>query len=146
MRNRHRISRRVLRHFLQLAAATFAIGANVAPASAGNDEASLAADQQEENKYTHSVAAEAHPEAYPLSFALPAPSLSPIAGKARADVRVLDRDGHKLVQMALDGASMIGPFDHGAYTVLIKANGLTEVHRLRIGTDTLPYLHFIETA
>ncbi|WP_159098190.1 hypothetical protein [Parazoarcus communis] len=144
MKNRQRISRRVLRHFLQLAAATFAIGANVAPASAGNDEASRAADQQEENKYTHGVAAEGHSDAYPLSFALPAPSLAPIAGQARADVRVLDGDGRKLVQLALDGASMIGPFDHGAYTVLIKANGMTEVHRLRIGTDTLPYLYFTE--
>ncbi len=144
MRNRHRISRRVLRHFLQLAAATFAIGANVAPASAGSDNARLAADRQEDNKYAHNVAAGGQSDAYPLSFALPAPSVAPIAGQTRADVRVLDRDGRKLVQIALDGDSMIGPFDHGAYTVLIKANGLTEVHRVRIGTDTLPYLHFTE--
>jgi hypothetical protein len=40
---------------------------------------------------------------------------------------------------------MVGPFDHGAYTVLLRIDGLTEIHRIRIGVDTLPYLHFTET-
>jgi len=41
---------------------------------------------------------------------------------------------------------MIGPLDHGAYTVLLRVAGLTEVHRLRIGPDTLAYLSFSDAA
>ena len=41
---------------------------------------------------------------------------------------------------------MVGPLPHGAYTVLVKVDGLTEVHRLRIGPDTLPWLQFSEPA
>lgn len=145
MKNRQRISRRVLRHFLQLAAATFAIGANVSPASAA-EENLHGKDQQDDNKYAHNAPARADQAAYPLSFALPGSGTAAIATPVRSDIRVLDRHGRKLVQMTLDGPSMVGPFDHGAYTLLIKTQGMTEVHRLRIGTDTLPYLHFTETA
>ena len=46
--------------------------------------------------------------------------------------------------LALHGAGMVGPFGHGAYTVLVKAGGSTEIHRIRIGPDTMPYLHFTD--
>jgi hypothetical protein len=59
---------------------------------------------------------------------------------------VLDATGRKLTQLALHGASMVGPFEHGAYTVLLRTDGLTEIHRIRIGPDTLPYLHFVDLA
>lgn len=136
MKNGQRISRRVLRHFLQLAAATFALGAGAAPASAEDGEARLASGQFEDSAC----------KSYQHSFALPpAPSaLMPLA--PRAHVRVLDARGRKLTQVALHGASSVGPFDEGAYTVLLKADGLTEVHRIRVGPDTQAYLHFGEMA
>ena len=145
MNHRQRISRRVMRHFLQLAAASFAIGVNAGPASAGKDDVQ-GAEQQDDSKYTQQHAPQPGLAAYPLSFALPAPADGGLVEASKAAIRVLDSEGRKLVQMEVHGASMVGPFDHGAYTLLIKANGLTEVHRLRIGTDTLPYLHFTETA
>lgn len=143
MKNRKRISRRVLRHFLHLAAATFALGANMSPASAASDEATRGNEYGDDNRYTHG-AQSAQGAAYPLSFELPGTDAPALTGRTRAQVRVLDDGGRKLMQMAVDGPSMIGPLGHGAYTLLIKANGLTEVHRLRIGNDTLPYLHFTE--
>lgn len=144
MNHRQRISRRVMRHFLQLAAASFAIGVNAAPASAGADDAQIG-DLKEDSRYTQQQTPQTGQDAYPLTFTLP-PSEGPLAEDSGVAIRVLDSDGRKLVQMHINGASMVGPLDHGAYTLLIKAAGLTEVHRLRIGTDTLPYLHFTEAA
>ncbi len=136
MKKGQRISQRVLRHFLQLAAATFALGAGAAPASAEDGEPRLPSGQLEDSAR----------EAYQHGFALPpAPSaLMPLA--ARAHVRVLDASGRKLTQLELHGASSVGPLAAGAYTVLVKADGLTEVHRIRVGPDTQAYLHFGEMA
>lgn len=137
MKKNQRISQRVLRHFLQLAAATFAIGAGAAPASAADaGESRLASGQLEDRAAA----------AYRHTFALPSVPAALMPHQARAHVRVLDASGRKLTQLALHGASSVGPLADGAYTVLIKADGLTEVHRIRVGPDTLPYLQFDETA
>ncbi|NMG75228.1 hypothetical protein [Aromatoleum diolicum] len=145
MKNRQRISRRVLRHFLQLAAASFAIGANVAPASADGRESRPPAGQFETSSRTDESGEDAGRSAYQHAFPLPASAAPLPHPAARARIRVLDASGRNLVQLTLHGPGMVGPFTHGAYTVLIKADGLTEVHRIRIGPDTLPYLHFTES-
>jgi hypothetical protein len=135
-KSKHRISQRVLRRFLQLAAATFAIGAGAAPASADGGEARLSSGQLEDRAAA----------SYQHSFLLPSVPAALMPHQARAHVRVLDASGRKLTQLALHGASSVGPLADGAYTVLIKADGLTEVHRIRVGPDTLPFLRFDETA
>lgn len=145
MKNKQRISRRVLRHFLQLAAASFAIGTNVAPANADNRESRPPAGQFEGRTRSDELDEDARRATYQHTFALPA-SVSGLPHQdARARIRVLDVSGRNLAQLTLHGPGMVGPFAHGAYTVLIKVDGLTEVHRLRIGPDTLPYLHFTES-
>lgn len=149
MKNRQgkRISRRVLRHFLQLAAASFALGASVAPASADNDESRTPAEQVEDSAPADVAGVGVRRDAWQHTFALPAlPALAagPAAHGVRAHVRVLDAAGRNRAQLALHGAGTVGPFADGAYTVLLKSGGLTEVHRIRIGSDTEPYLQFTE--
>ncbi|BAL25729.1 hypothetical protein [Azoarcus sp. KH32C] len=145
MKNKnHRISRRVLQHFLHLAAASFALG-NLGPANADDDDAQPPARQFDEASRTGARSEGVRRSAYLHSFALPATHAVVVTGPL-ARVRVLDTTGRPVTQVALDGASAIGPFADGAYTVLIKANGLTEMHRIRIGPDTRPYLQFSEPA
>ncbi|HJV27198.1 MAG TPA: hypothetical protein VJ673_16040 [Aromatoleum sp.] len=144
MKNNYRSSQRVLRHFLHLAAASFALG-NLGPANADDDDAQPPARQFDEASRTGARSEGLDRSIYLHSFALPAARTSVLAGPL-ARVRVLDTTGRPITQVALDGASTIGPFAHGAYTVLLKANGLTEMHRVRIGPDTRPYLQFSESA
>jgi hypothetical protein len=147
MKNRQgkRISRRVLRHFLQLAAASFALGASVAPASTDNDESRTPAEQVEDSAPADVAGVAVRRGAWQHTFALPAPAAAgPAAHGVRAHVRVLDATGRNRAQLALHGAGTVGPFADGAYTVLLKSGGLTEVHRIRIGSGTEPYLQFTE--
>jgi len=148
MKNRQekRNSRRVLRRFLQLAAASFAIGANVAPARADNDESRLPAKQVEGSARADLPAAAVRPGAWQHTFALPALAAGPAQQDVLAHIRVLDAAGRNRAQLVVHGDSTVGPFADGAYTVLIKTGGLTEVHRVRIGSDTQPYLQFAEAA
>lgn len=145
MKGRKRISRRILRRFLSLAATTFAMGAS--PAMASSDSEALQPGSDDRDEYSRSGDREddrAHAP-YQHTFALPAPAARIPHRDTRAHLRVLDERGRKVAQLHLHGASMVGPFAPGAFTVLVKANGLTELHRIRIGVDTLPYLHFTET-
>ena len=146
MKNRQgkRISRRVLRHFLQLAAASFALGATVAPASADNDESRTPAEQVQDSTPADVAGVAVRRGAWLHTFALPGLAAGPAAHGVRAHVRVLDAAGRNRAQLALHGAGTVGPFADGAYTVLLKSGGLTEVHRIRIGSDTEPYLQFTE--
>jgi len=138
MEERPRDSRKVLRRFLHLAAIAFALGGEPPTADAADsDPSALAAEPSDEDS-----AGESYRHEFPLR-----PSAAGVPGcGARAHVRVLDASGRKFVQLKLDGAAMVGPFRPGAYTVLVKAQGLTEVHRVRIGAGTLPYLQFADSA
>lgn len=145
MQNEQRIPRRVVRRFLQLAAVAFAIGgADVPPAAAASGDwpepSSLRGEScDDEVDETRAVGPYRH------AFGLGAASAAQ-QPDARARIRVIDSDGRNHVQLALHGAGMIGPLAHGAYTVLVKVDGQTEVHRVRIGPDTLPWLEFSEPA
>ena len=145
MNGRKRISRRVLRQFLSLAAATFALGANAAIAPGDGDDAQPANGGRDEYSRSDETGDDGRHGAYRHTFALAPPAARVPQRDARAHVRVLDAGGRRVAQLALHGASMVGPFDHGAYTVLLRIDGLTEIHRIRIGVDTLPYLHFTES-
>ncbi|ATE59744.1 hypothetical protein [Thauera sinica] len=145
MKGRHRISRRAIKRFLQLAATAFAIGVGTTPALADDSARQPATDSRDDDAHTDDAAAEAR-HGYRHRFALAGMAAGAHApGGALAHLRVLDAGGRKVVHLALHGDSMVGPLAHGSYTVLLRANGLTEVHRIRIGSDTLPYLHFTET-
>jgi hypothetical protein len=144
MKNRHRISRRVLRQFLHLAAVSFAIGANVTPASADSDDPAPA-EQFEEGTRGDDAGERTLRRGYQHSFVLPARGSRRTDEQIRARIRVLDAGGRDRLLLALDGPSMVGPFGDGAYTILIKLDGLTERHQVRIGPGTLPYLYFTES-
>ncbi|PKO52676.1 MAG: hypothetical protein CVU28_10075 [Betaproteobacteria bacterium HGW-Betaproteobacteria-21] len=147
MKRKHRISRRVMQHFLQLAAITFAINANAMPPGRVDRDDALQGTEQTERQATPSDATgRTQAPAYLHTFTLPDPAPGTLGHAERASLRILDTSGRKLVQVTLNGASMIGPLDHGAYTVLLRVAGLTEVHRLRIGPDTLAYLSFSDAA
>ena len=145
MKGRKRISRRILRRFLSLAATTFAMGGNTAMASSDSEALRPGGDERDEFRRTDDRDDDVAHTPYQHTFTLPAPAARVPHRDARAHLRVLDEHGRKLAQLPLHGASMVGPFAPGAMTVLVKANGLTEVHRIRIGVDTLPYLYFTET-
>ena len=143
--DKDRISRRVLRHFLNLAAASFALG-NVGPASANDDDTPPPAHQMEGETRAEARGENNRRGNYLHTFGLPQAHAVLATHTPRARVRVLDANGRLLTQQALDGAATLGPFADGAYAVLIKANGLTELHRVRIGPDTQAYLRFSEPA
>lgn len=146
MRGRHRIPPRTIKRFLQLAAATFAIGLGATPARADGENWQASTGGREDDMRADDTA-DVMPRGYQHLFALPASAAARLhERRALADVRVLDATGRKALQLALHGESMVGPLAHGSYTVLLRTNGLTEVQRIRIGPDTLPYLHFTETA
>lgn len=147
MKRKHRISRRVMQHFLQLAAITFAINANaMPPGRMDRNDTLLGTEQPESQSAATGATGRTQAPAYLHTFNLPDSAPGTLDHAERASLRILDASGRKLVQLALNGASMIGPLDHGAYTVLLKVAGLTEVHRLRIGPDTLPYLNFSDAS
>ncbi|HEY9192989.1 MAG TPA: hypothetical protein VIO81_08935 [Methyloversatilis sp.] len=144
MKGRKRTSRRVLRNFLHLAATLFAINANAAPATGDEDSARTPTEQTNDSARADDMRTTSGQAAYRHTFALAAPALDVTGQGVRARVRVIDERGRDQALLALHGASMVGPFAHGAYTVLVKAGGATEVHRIRIGPDTMPYLHFTD--
>lgn len=146
MKHRQRTSPRVLRHFLQLAAVTFAINANALPPGRLDGSPARAGEQAEAGMAAPDAADSARAAPYLHSFTLPAAAPGTLDHAERASVRVLDANGRKEVQLALHGPGMVGPLADGAYTVLLKVAGLTEVHRLRIGPDTQAYLAFLDNA
>lgn len=140
MKNPHRISRRVLRHFLHLAAASFAIGSNMAQADAADDETDPPAAHTATSP--HATQPRAPEIEAPYRHALPLP-LTHAGAPTHAPLvrmRALDATGRPQLQVALDGPASIGPLPPGAYTVLLKAGGMTEIHRVRIGPDTARWL------
>jgi hypothetical protein len=143
MTNRQRISRRVVRRFLQLAAVAFAIGADVPPAAAAGGAGSRGTPARRgEPAGDPGLTETAAAQPYRHAFSLGAASAGRV--QARARVRIVDGGGRTHARLALHGAGMVGPLPHGAYTVVLEVDGLTEVHRLRIGPDTLPWLQFSE--
>lgn len=142
MPSKHRIEPRHIKRFLQLAATALAV--TLGPTSAFA-EGGLVDGGREADFYSEGwVENESHP--YRHRFVLPATRGTSVPGRGLADLRVLDAEGRKVVQLALDGDSMIGPLARGCYTVLLRANGLTEVQRIRIGPGTMPYLHFARSS
>ncbi len=144
MKGRKRTSRRVLRNFLHLAATLFAINANAATAGSDEDTPRPPTERMEDSARTDDLHGDTGHAAYRHTFVLAAPALDVTGQGVRARVRVIDEGGRNRALLALHGASMVGPFGHGAYTVLVKAGGSTEIHRIRIGPDTMPYLHFTD--
>ena len=144
MKGRKRTSRRVLRNFLHLAATLFAINANAAPAAGDEDSARTPTEQTDDSARADDLRAAPGQATYRHTFTLATPALDVTGQGVRARVRVIDEQGRNRALLALHGAGMVGPFAHGAYTVLVKAGGATEVHRIRIGPDTMPYLHFAD--
>lgn len=149
MKARHRIARRTIKHFLQLAAASLAIGMGTSPVLADMEEGRAATYRSEDGVSAH-ARSEAVSGLYLHSIALyedageHAQGYVP-QGKA-VRLRVLDGAGRSVTQLTLDGEASVGPLAHGSYTVLLSRNGLTEVQQLRLGPDTLPYLRFTAEA
>lgn len=145
MANEHEISRRVKRHFLQLAAVAFALGAEGALADAANadifDEHERAAQVQRDEGGAAAPLRAAFQHVFWLGTPVPLPNPG-----TRAHVRVLDAQGRTALQLPLHGAGMVGPLPAGAYTVLVKTDGMTRVQQLRIGAGVGPWLHFSEPA
>lgn len=151
MRNNRQIPPRVTRRFLQLAAVAFALGAEAAPpamieaAVAARPAATEAEDEQiktqaDEDDSAMAAASYRHVfELRPASAALP-------GALDRAQVRVIDDAGRNRIQLRIQGAGMVGPLAPGAYTVLVKAAGLTEVHRVQVASKEQGWLHFTEPA
>jgi hypothetical protein len=147
MEDRPRSSRRVLRRFLHLAAIAFALAGEASTADAADaDPSAFAVEPRDGSRRSEDGDDEGGAEPYRHEFPLRPFAAAVPGGGAGAHVRVLDAGGRKFVQLKLDGAAMVGPFRPGAYTVLVKAQGLTEVHRVRIGAGTLPYLQFADSA
>lgn len=121
-------------------------GANVAPASADGDDPQLPAGQFGEGTEAGNAGTGGPRGAWQHEFALPGSPALTIHGGIRAHIRILDAEGRHHTQLAVHGAGAMGPFAHGAYTVLIKAGGVTEIHPIRIGPDTRPWLIFTEPA
>ena len=145
MKARHRIARRTIKHFLQLAAASLAIGMGASPVLADMEEGRAASYRSEDGVSAH-ARSEAVSGLYLHSIALyedageHAQGYVPQGKSVR--LRVLDGAGRSVTQLTLDGEASVGPLAHGSYTVLLNRNGLTEVQQLRFGRDTLPYLRF----
>ena len=140
MTAKHRIPPRAIKRFLQLAAASMAIGLGASPVFAeaedgrvasyrSEDEASAQAREGVSRRYLHSIALHESASEY-------APQ-----GKS-VRLRILDASGRNVTQLTLDGEATVGPLAHGSYTVLLNRNGMTEVQQVRLGWDTLPYLRF----
>lgn len=141
MKSKRGISARTIKRFLQLAATTFAVGVSAAPALADSDRGEPAGSNRKHSESAIQAADEAAP--FQHRFALPAPTALASSGhRGLADLRVIDASGRKMMQIALDGDSMVGPLPNGSYTVLLRARGLTDVQRIRIAPGMLPYLHF----
>lgn len=153
MDKNRRIQPRVTRRFLQLAAVAFALGAEAAPpamteaavatrparaAEAGGDVARTKAEDEGEGA--------AMAATYRHVFELHAAGASLPQAPDRAQVRVIDHAGRNRIHLAVQGASMIGPLPPGAYTVLVKSAGLTEVHRVQVASVEQGWLHFTEAA
>lgn len=147
MANGQGISRRVRRRFLQLAAIAFALGAEGALAEPANTEALDDGERMMESMDDEagSAAAVPAPASYRHVFDLGTPALPPHAD-IRARVRVLDAQGRSVLQQAVHGASVLGPLNAGAYTVLVSIDGLTQVQQVRIGAGVAPWLHFRDSA
>ncbi|HRA82173.1 MAG TPA: hypothetical protein PL024_11790 [Thauera sp.] len=144
MKARHRIPPRAIKRFLQLAAASMAIGLGASPALAETDEV-RAATYRGENQAS-AQAREEVSRLYLHSIALheDVPQYAPQGKSVR--LRILDASGRNVTQLTLDGEATVGPLSHGSYTVLLSRNGMTEVQRVRFGHDTLPYLRFTAEA
>lgn len=141
MKGKRGISARTIKRFLQLAAATFAVGFSAGPALADSDRGEPARTSRADGGSATHAADEA--AVFQHRFALPAPTALASSGhRGLADLRVIDASGRKLMQIALDGDSMVGPLPNGSYTVLLRARGLTDVQRIRIAPGMVPYLHF----
>lgn len=145
MANGHGISRSVKRRFLHLAAIAFALGAKSALADGSRSERF---DDGECAARTPRAAAAAAAPAQALCqyvFRLGAPAVRSHPA-ARAHLRVLDAGGRSALQLALHGPAMVGPLAAGAYTVLVKIDGLTQVQPVHIGPGVGPWLHVREPA
>lgn len=141
MKGKRGISARTIKRFLQLAAATFAVGFSAGPALADSDRGEPARTSRADGGPATHAADEA--AVFQHRFALPAPTALASSGhRGLADLRVIDAGGRKVMQIALDGDSMVGPLPNGSYTVLLRARGLTDVQRIRIAPGMVPYLHF----
>lgn len=141
MKGKRGISARTIKRFLQLAATTFAVGFTAAPALADSDRGEPTRTSREDSGSATLAADEA--ALFQHRFALPAPTALASSGhRGLADLRVIDASGRKVMQIALDGDSMVGPLANGSYTVLLRARGLTDVQRIRIAPGMVSYLHF----
>lgn len=149
MKAKHRIARRTIKHFLQLAAASLALGMGASPVLADMEEG-RAASYRSEDGSSAPARSEAASGLYLHSIALYEDECEHAQGYApqgkSVRLRVLDGAGRNVTQLTLEGEASVGPLAHGSYTVLLNRNGLTEVQQLRIGRDTLPYLRFTAEA
>ena len=140
-----RIAPRAIKHFLQLAATSLALGLSASPVLADMDEGRAASYGSEVGR-SASARSDAVSGLYLHSIALHEDDREDAHGYApqgkSVRLRVLDGAGRNVTQLTLDGEASVGPLAHGSYTVLLNRNGLTEVQQLRIGRDTLPYLRF----
>lgn len=139
---------RVRRRFLQLAAIAFALGAESALADPSAidslDEAGrAAATLYEASEASAGDASSRLPYQHVLLLGSPTPLPNL---PARAQLQVIDELGDTVLKLPVHGASMVGPLAAGAYTVLVKTDGPSQVQRLRIGAGAASWLHLSEPA
>ncbi len=136
---------RVRRRFLQLAAIAFALGAESALADPSAidslDEAGRAAATLYEASAGDASSRLPYQHVLLLGSPTPLPNLP-----ARAQLQVIDELGRTVLKLPVHGASMVGPLAAGAYTVLVKTDGPSQVQRLRIGGGAASWLHLSEPA
>lgn len=137
MKNRQRISPRMIKNFLQLAAATFALSANL-PAAAAE-----AASRNTPPQKGRSI--ERRGEVPPRAAALPAKYVFQLSGEDAehpAKVDVISADKGLVVRAMLHVPGRLGPLAVGAYTVAIQTPSGDDLRSVKIGARTDRYLHF----
>lgn len=136
MKNRQRISPRMIKNFLQLAAATFALGANLPAAAETSSRGTLPQKGR---------SIERRGETPARAAALPAKYVFPLSGEDAehpAKVDVISADKGLVVRAMLHVPGRLGPLAVGAYTVAIQTPSGDDLRSVKIGARTDRYLHF----
>lgn len=135
MKNQQRISPRLIKNFLQLAATAFALSANL-PAGAAEGASRNPAQKGRAIERRGEALDERVSSARRHVFPLPSADAE---YPARVDVTSASKG--PVVRAVLHVPARLGPLANGAYTVAIRTPSSDEVQHVKItGTDR--YLHF----
>lgn len=136
MKKRQRISPRLIKNFLQLAATAFALSANLPAAAAEGTARNSPAQKGRAIERRGEAPAEG---AAVRRHVFPLPSAD-ADYPARVDVSSASKG--PVVRAVLHVPGRLGPLANGAYTVAIHTPSGDEVQHVRIGSGSDRYLHF----